>query len=70
MQFEQAGEFILSKLLHELPGNLTYHNIDHTLDVRNAAENIGLHENISAIEMKLLQGKYYPAMNTQTPRLI
>jgi len=54
MQFEQAGEFILNKLHHELPAHLNYHNIEHTLDVYHAAEYIGKQENITGDDMKLL----------------
>jgi uncharacterized protein len=54
MQFEQAGEYILNKLRNHLPRHLTYHNIDHTVDVYAAAENIGLQENITAAEMNIL----------------
>lgn len=54
MQFEKACEFILNKLKNELPQHLTYHTVDHTLDVCRAAERIGLQENITAAQMKLL----------------
>jgi uncharacterized protein len=54
MQFEQAGEYILNKLRNHLPRHLTYHNIDHTVDVYAAAEHIGLQENITAYEMNIL----------------
>jgi uncharacterized protein len=54
MLFEQAGEFILNKLTNEIPANLCYHNIDHTRDVRTAAETLGKAEHISDDDMKLL----------------
>jgi uncharacterized protein len=54
MQFQQAKTFILDKLKKELPVHLTYHNFDHTLDVYQAAENIGNLEKISGAEMQLL----------------
>ncbi|HEY4322546.1 MAG TPA: HD domain-containing protein [Mucilaginibacter sp.] len=54
MLFEQAGEYILFKLRNDLPKRLTYHNIDHTMDVYNAAATIGKQENINDMEMKLL----------------
>lgn len=54
MQFKQASEFIINKLNKELPHHLTYHGINHTLDVYNAAKNIGERENITADEMTLL----------------
>ena len=54
MLFEQAGEYILSKLRTELPAHLTYHNIDHVLDVYQAAQQLGGQEHISETEMQLL----------------
>jgi predicted metal-dependent HD superfamily phosphohydrolase len=54
MLFEQAGEYILTRLRHELPGNLPYHSVQHVEDVYSAAEFIGKKENISDHEMKLL----------------
>jgi HD superfamily phosphodiesterase len=54
MLFEQAGKYILSKLIDELPMRLTYHNADHTMDVYFAAGFIGQLENIDGEEMKLL----------------
>lgn len=54
MLFEKAGGYILDKLRNELPIRLTYHNIDHTMDVHNAAKFIGQQENIDTEDMKLL----------------
>jgi predicted metal-dependent HD superfamily phosphohydrolase len=54
MQFKRAGKFILNKLQRELPAHLSYHGIDHTLDVYAAAEKIASAEGISSDEKKLL----------------
>lgn len=54
MRFKQAGNFILNKLRRELPGYLTYHGIDHTIDVYESAEKIAVKEGISPYEQKLL----------------
>jgi hypothetical protein len=54
MQFKKAGKFILDKLSKELPKYLSYHSVDHILDVYDAAEKIGKQENITPHEMKLL----------------
>ena len=54
MQFEEAGAYIINKLKNGLPGQLSYHNTDHALDVYTAAELIGHGEHISDEEMKLL----------------
>lgn len=54
MQFKQAGQFIINKLTAELPAYLTYHCVGHTLDVFNAAAEIGREEDVSAHDMQLL----------------
>jgi len=54
MQFEQAKSFILDKLTKELPGYLSYHTIDHVLDVYGAAETLGRMENLTENELLLL----------------
>lgn len=54
MLFDPAEAFIIHKLQAELPAHLTYHNVNHTLDVYSAAERIGLQEGIGPEKMKLL----------------
>ena len=54
MQFEEAGNYIINRLKTELPAHLTYHNADHAVDVRTAAENIAKGENIGDDDMRLL----------------
>lgn len=54
MQFEEAGRYIISLLNNQLPANLCYHNVDHTLDVYNAAKRIAEAEGITGKELKLL----------------
>jgi hypothetical protein len=54
MQFKRAGKFILNKLRNELSAHLSYHDIDHTLDVYVAAERIAKEKGISPYEQKLL----------------
>ena len=46
---------ILQYLEKELPDNLTYHGLHHTLDVFNAAMKIAETEKLSADEIKLLR---------------
>jgi uncharacterized protein len=38
MDYKSAEKYIISKLKKELPDNLYYHSIDHTLDVLKAVE--------------------------------
>jgi predicted metal-dependent HD superfamily phosphohydrolase len=54
MQFKRAGKFIINKLRNKLPAHLSYHGIDHTLDVFAAAQRIARHKGISNYEQKLL----------------
>lgn len=54
MQFEQAGDYIISKLRKELPANLIYHNIEHTCDVYLSAEILAKQEDMAEPELKLL----------------
>lgn len=54
MQFKQAVNYITDRLKKELSANYIYHNITHTNDVYQAAENIGKQEGISVNDMKLL----------------
>ncbi len=53
-QFQKLKEFILGKLEKELPQNLFYHNINHTVDVMQAVENIAIEENINDYDKRLL----------------
>jgi uncharacterized protein len=45
-QFEQLKDLILNKLRDELPAHLSYHNIDHTEDVMQAAALLAAAEGI------------------------
>jgi len=54
-KYTSEEKFILQKLENELPGDLTYHGLHHTLDVFNAAMKIAAEENLTATEMKLLR---------------
>jgi len=54
MLFEQAGEYIMNKLASDLPAHFTYHQVNHTLDVYQAAERIGTNEGIGGHDMQLL----------------
>ena len=47
-------QLILNKLKIDLPANLFYHTIHHTLDVYRCAESIAKEEGISSSDLKLL----------------
>lgn len=55
MDYSKAREYITSKLADELNPDLSYHNIDHTLDVLNAASHLAVRESISQHETTLLE---------------
>ena len=56
MQTQTPEEkFILQYLKEQLPDNLTYHGIHHTLDVLDAALKIAASENLSEEDIKLLR---------------
>jgi len=55
VQFTDLQEFVLDKLERELPHNLYYHNIKHTVDVVTQVELIGLGEGVSDEELLLLK---------------
>lgn len=55
MQYEKAYDFLIKKLENGLPSHITYHNVQHTKNVLEAAEYIGKKEHISEREMILLK---------------
>lgn len=54
MDYQKAREFILKKLKKELKPDLTYHSIDHTLDVLESATNIADKEKVNGHDRTLL----------------
>ena len=54
MQHLPECQLILNKLKIDLPANLFYHSIHHTLDVYHSAESIAKEEGISSSDLKLL----------------
>jgi predicted metal-dependent HD superfamily phosphohydrolase len=55
MDFSALKTYILERLTNELPGNLFYHTVDHTLDVLDAVKHISSSENITKTETMLLK---------------
>lgn len=55
MHYQKAREYVLKRLEAELPQNLYYHCINHTLDVCKAAEELALYENVNEKDFLLLQ---------------
>jgi len=55
MQYNEVEKFILGKLEKELPSNMYYHNVHHTIDVCKAAERLGESEKVSEEELLLLK---------------
>jgi len=54
VNFSKAKEYIVSRLVKELPKNLFYHAAHHTFDVVKQAQTIGKSEGISNDEMFIL----------------
>lgn len=54
MNFSEAKEYIINRLVKELPKNLFYHAAHHTFDVVKQAKTIGKSEGISNEEMFIL----------------
>lgn len=55
MNYKAAKQFILEKLERELPAQLTYHGLHHTLDVLATTKELCFLENISAHNTVLLK---------------
>lgn len=53
--FKEVEQHIIGVLKRDLPNNLFYHGLHHTMDVLRAAELIGQHEKLTANEMLLLK---------------
>ncbi|MGQ1910716.1 adenylate/guanylate cyclase domain-containing protein [Marinifilum sp. RC60d5] len=55
LRYDDLEEEILTKMENELPKNLYYHNLKHTIDVITEVEIIGRKEGITEAEMLLLK---------------
>lgn len=68
--FKEVEQHIVDILKRELPNNLYYHGLHHTMDVLRSAEQIGKHEKLSQEEMLLLKVAvlYHDAGFTKTYR--
>ncbi len=55
MRFEDARVFLLTKLEKELPPELNYHNLKHTLGVLSASEELAALENVTGEELTILK---------------
>ncbi len=54
MEHEGAMDYIINRMRSELPHNLKYHALLHTLDVIKSAQYIGKAENVEADDMLIL----------------
>jgi len=55
MDIEKVEEYMLNFLQKNLPGNLWYHNVNHTKDVLNAAVTLAGNEGVNGEELTLLK---------------
>ena len=55
MNFQAAEKIIIDRLKRELPPTLSYHTVNHTIDVINAASQLAENEKINKKETTLLK---------------
>ena len=55
LDFEGVEKLVLNKLKTELPTGLHYHSVEHTLDVKEAAERLAEMENINGHDQILIK---------------
>lgn len=55
MKFEEVRSYVLNLLHKDLPSNLYYHGVHHTLDVCNAVEELSQQEKVDGPELDLLR---------------
>ena len=55
MDYKKAEDYIFQRLENELPSNLFYHDINHTIDVVNAADKIANAENLTDEEFNIVK---------------
>jgi uncharacterized protein len=55
MNFDAAKLFVLNKMRRELSKDLTYHSVEHTLDVMQAARRLGEMEGLQSVQIDLLE---------------
>ncbi|HPE87682.1 MAG: HD domain-containing protein [Bacteroidales bacterium] len=55
MDYNKAKDYIIAKMVKEIKPALTYHNIDHTLDVLNSATRIAEGEKCAETEITLIK---------------
>jgi uncharacterized protein len=55
MDYKGAEKYIIDKLRDELPDNLYYHGLEHTLDVLKSAENYAAMEHLCKEDLILLK---------------
>ena len=55
MDFDAASGYILKRLENELPANLYYHGLKHTLEVLRRSEELAISEGVGADDITLLK---------------
>jgi len=55
MDYEKARDYAITRLRHELPTEINYHDVDHTLDVCRAAAEIASKEEVPEPELTMLK---------------
>lgn len=55
IRFSDLEEFILERLKSELPDSITYHNVDHTIDIITRVEILARGENVNEKDLLILK---------------
>jgi uncharacterized protein len=55
MNYSEAKTYVLERLNRELPSDLFYHHVNHTLDVCNAIEDLCASEKVNGEDLMLLR---------------
>lgn len=55
MNLQEVRSYVFNLLRRELPSNLFYHGVHHTLDVCNAVEELSAQEHVDGTDLQLLR---------------
>lgn len=56
---DQTRKFVVELMANELPKQYVYHNLQHTLDVVSAAEEIAIHSNLETKQIEMVMAAAY-----------
>ena len=56
---DQTRKFVVELMTNKLPEQYVYHNLQHTLDVVSAAEEIAIHSNLETEQIEVVMAAAY-----------